>query len=312
MFKSKGFTAAFIILSLLIIALGGVFIYLLVGGEGEQIIENVIVGPSDEAPTLPPSEPQDTTPEEAESGEAEETAAEDDSLEAQPSEEAAVSDIPADTPGDYQLRARLMSEPHNLPLIDELITEDGYITIVKDGDAGEGITFRQDPAVGTATKMGDVVNHSGSFDISQKLYILYNGQPFLLYKTADNYYVTSSRTYVSFTARTPHIVSEDPDRIGTYGEAEGSGLCLKVHQDDGQTMAFSLYNADGSDFLVNVIGTYNSEGRAKFEFHNSDGNFADGTLSFSEPDNGKRTAVISFSAPVAADGTEKKDFVFMK
>lgn len=312
MFKSKGFTIAFILLSLVIIGLAGVFIYFISGDDGKKVVESIsqtaAAATEDEAPPVlyediaeEASEvAEEAAPEadaEAEAGQPAETEALSESETAGDVLQAAAA-APEATPGDYSLRAIRPEEPHIMPLIDELITDTGVLTVDRDGDAGEGILFRKNLEVGTEMKLGDVVNHGGAYDISYKVYTLYNGDPFLLYKTADEFFVTGSPGYVTFTASAPHTVPYDTGRLGLYGEAEGLGALLKIYQDDGQTLAFSIVKPNGDKMLANIIATYNANGVAEFEFHNTDGNFATGTIGFTEDANGRRKAVISFSSPV--------------
>ncbi len=274
MFRSKPFTVAFSILSVLIVALIVLFLYLVFGKgkdllmpvEGQQPIDTVQAEVTDAAVTDPgPAtvEPDTET--------FEETTAE------------TTTEAPTE-PLDTSVRALHSDEPHEYPIVGEDIREDGTVTIIKSGDNGEGIVFHAVPAFDAADTPGNVTNYSGTFVVMGKQYILDNGSPFLMYKTLDGYYVTSSEAYIHFDA-IKRTISANNAKIADYGKNEGEEIVIRIHHEDGSHLAFSVYNyspASGEllPALENVVAVYTDNGVANFEYHYSDGEIHHGTIAF--------------------------------
>ena len=271
MFKSKGFTITFIILAILILGLSFVLGYLLFSGKGNKLVQNVASRTS-EAPattTAPTSASEERT-----------TTTEEDTT----TEEPTTTEAPPDT----SLRALKAEETHKYPVLGEDISEKGVLTIVRAGDDGEGLTFHKKPRFDAATASGNLVLYNGAFDTVAKIYIMNNGRPFLMYKTHDGYYVTSSDYYVSYKPDKAPATEKDVTKVVSYGYDEHKGAVITVHQDDGNTLAFSIYDYDNATssttpLLTDVIASYDADGVAHFEYHNTDGRTCEGTITFENP-----------------------------
>ena len=334
MFRSKSFTIAFSILALLIIGLTGILLYL-VFGKGREMLEqgfaisteapvetlqtdqaaieanpnqdpNAVPATAEGAVTDAPSEEKTTKETTTEKSTEKETTTEE-TTETEPT-------LPADT----SVRALNAEEPHNIPIIGEDIPENGVITIIKSGDNGEGIVFHASPKFDAADTPGNLTNFSGSFDIRNKIYILNNGSPFLLYKTFDNYYVTSSPVYMSYMTENgdQRTVQRDSVKIGDYGLSESEEVAVRIYHEDGNHLVFTVYNfspASGEllPVLENVIAKYRPDGSADFEYHNSDGQIHTGVISFEvvEGQPYPRRLMIRFESPVKFRSGEKSELV---
>ncbi len=282
MFKSKGFTITFSILSVILIALIVFFCYLVFGKGAEKILtEGHLVETIAEETTQAPQ--PDTTPAETETTEETTTTA-------------------AETtkaPTDKVTRPLNADDDRKYPVVNEVIPETGVITIIKSGDAGEGIVFHAKPQFDDANAEGNISNYDGSYNIAGKIYILNNGKPFLLYKTEDGYYCTSSPVYMSYAA-SQTTIAPDASKVGVYGESDDQSLLVEVFSDDGNHVVFSIYNYDKAEgakvaVLENVVAEYGSNGIANFEYHYEDGYDHTGTISFETPADGsaeKRVDIV--------------------
>ena len=270
MFRSKGFTAAFISLSVVIAALLFVFIYLVSGvgrGRLEKEMEKIAESQYEEAVGT------SSTPETSGSSESAETTTTEAPTTTEPSTEAI----------DTEIRALKPGEPHNYPLINELIDELGVLSITKPGDSGEGLVFHALPQFDDPYSEGNVIRTAGSFDTLGKIFILDNDRPFLMYYTSDELFVTSSPAYVSYKNRVGNTIAKEAEKVGSYGYDENTGIVAVVYAEDGDHVAFSLFDYDASSdqltpVLPNIIGAYSADGTAYFEYHGSDGNTHVGTL----------------------------------
>ncbi|MBO4411771.1 MAG: hypothetical protein J5794_06260 [Lachnospiraceae bacterium] len=227
MFKSKGFTIAFILMSAVIVALS-VILGMLVFGQGrEALLAGVLGGPN---------EPQTLVPEPSTSEE----------------------DLRPD------VRALHLSEEHQYPVLDEELPETGKLTIII-GAAKDGVIFHKLPKFDAATAEGNLVNTSGTYKIVAKVYVYDKDTAYLMYRTEDGYYVTSNTKYVTFKSESVKVLP-DSKKKKTY--TEESGFSLKVLQEDGNHLAFSVYT-DGealTPFLTDVIASYDAFGTAHFEY----------------------------------------------
>ena len=285
MFKSKGFTIAFSILALLIIVLSVVLGYLVFSGNASNVVDHLV--PSQ---TTASQAPETTTESVSVTTETTTTAAPTESTTQEP-------------PEDHSLRHLNPEEEHKYPVLMEDIPEKGVLTIVRPGDEEEGLVFHKRPRFDSMNASGNLVNFSGSFDIVSKIYIIENGRPFLMYKTDDGYYVTSSDYYVSYKMDNKPAAEKDVTKVISYGYNEPYGIVATVHHDDGNTMALSLYDYDvakGSTtpLLTDIIAEYDTDGKAHFEYHYTDGNVYEGVVSFETPDDGYTTKQISITLEV--------------
>ena len=274
MFRSKGFTITFIILSVMITALLGVFIYLVSGaGKGslEKELEEIAEAQYQEAlESTGDASSESTTPTETEK---ETTTAETTTTKAAETTEAI----------DTEIRALKPGEPHTYPLIHEIIDEAGVLTIVRPGDVGEGLVFHVQPQFDDPHSEGNVVYTNGSFDTSGKVFILEQDKPFLMYYTVDGYFVTSSPVYVSYKSRVGTTIAKEEAKVGSYGYNEDAGIVCVVYCEDGDHVAFSLFDYDKNQdkltpVLEYIIGAYTADGTARFEYHGSDGKTHLGSL----------------------------------
>lgn len=260
MFKSKGFTITFSILSVILIALIVFFCYLVFGHGAEKIMNGGQLIATVPVEDTTPDAPETTTTEEVETTPEETTK----------------------PPTDLVTRPLNANDERLYPVVNEVISENGVITVIKDGDEGEGIVFHAKPQFDDANAEGNISNHEGSFNIAGKIYIMNNSKPFLLYKTEDGYYCTSSPVYVSYKASNT-TVEPDAFKVGVYGENDESGIQVEVFCDDGNHVVFSIYFYDKDagakvSVLENVVAEYTADGTANFEYHYEDGYDHTGTI----------------------------------
>ena len=273
MFRSKGFTITFIILSAVITALLVFFIYLVSGagkGKLEQELEEIAESQYQEAIDNSQTASSETKPTETST----ETTEEPTTKETETETTEAI---------DTEIRPLKPGEAHTYPLIHEIIDEAGVLTIVRPGDVGEGLVFHAQPQFDDAHSEGNVIYTSGSFDTIGKVFILDQDKPFLMYYTTEDLFVTSSPVYVSYKNRAGTTVAKDEAKVGSYGYQEDAGIVLSVFCEDGDHVAFSLYDYDRSQdkltpVLANMIGAYSADGTARFEYHGSDGKTHIGSL----------------------------------
>lgn len=289
MFRSKGFTIAFCILALMIMTLMFVLGYLLFSGSGSQIIENTANLTTQATTTTEP--PTTTTEEPTTTTEAPTTTTEEPTT-------------TTEEVHDYTLRALTKDDDHQLPVVGEEIPEKGVLTIVRAGDNEEGLVFHKRPRFDGMNASGNLVNFSGSFDIVSKIYIMDNGRPFLMYKTHDDYYVTSSEFYVSYVPDKPPVTEKDVTKVVSFGYNEPAGVVITVHQDDGSHMALSIFDYDAANsstvpLLINLIAEYDEDGSAHFEYHDVDESVHTGRITFGTPD----SAYISKEITVTFEST---------
>ena len=272
MFRSKGFTIAFCFLSVLILALAAIFCYLIFGRGSNALIEEykeIANRTETETETEPVS---DTEPSTTES---------DTETEPEPSTEETEPTV--NTAEDYTIRALYSYEPHTYPVAGEDIPERGVLTIIKSGDAGEGLVFHKKPAFDHEKTPGNQTIYSGTFNITDKVYIIDHDRPYVMYKTEDEYYVTGSTTYVTYESGSEPIVTPNKKKVTTYGMSENEGIVITVFYEDGNHVVFSVFNyIDGrtEPVLENVIAKYQDNGTARFEYHNKDGVNYGGVLNF--------------------------------
>ena len=279
MFRSKGFTTAFVILSVLIVGLLGVFIYLVAGfgrtGDGKETAsssgaESELAVSSDQTTLEIPTETEPPSTETTESETETET-------ETEPPE--------TEPPLDRTVRALKAEEDHLYPIVGEVSPEYGSVSIVKPGDAGEGIVFHALPQFDDAGSDGNIMRTEGAYVVKGKIFIIDNDRPYLMYQTTEDLFVTSAAVYIAFTPAYEKKTAVNPNHLGSYGNSENYGISASIYVDDGNHVAFSLFNFDSeantiSPVLANVIAQYDENGVAHFEYHNSDGKIHEGTVSF--------------------------------
>ncbi len=322
MFRSKLFTVAFSILSVLIVGLIVIFCYL-VFGNGKAKLEQAYTGTTSPENTentdFDPNLWSDTDTTAYEEAAFSDTEAQTSEVTTEPTTETTeetTEEIETE-PIDTTVRALKSDEPHSLPIVGQDIAEMGWLTIMKSGDNGEGIVFHGSPQFDAADSPGNVTNYSGTFDITDKIYILNNGTPFLMYKTLDGYYVTSSEVYVHFDpAEGERTIGKDDTKRGDYGLSEGEEIVVRVYHEDGSHIAFSMFNyspASGElmPVLENVIAEYTSNGVANFEYHNSDGLPHRGTIAFETVQGAEysKRVDVTFESPVTFRLGERSEVV---
>ena len=269
MFKSKGFTAAFIIMSLIAAALA-VFLCTLVFGQGKEKLLTQFA--ESNSPTEAEEFPETT------------------------SEEAVVS---------TEVRGLHRTEDHVYPVMDDEIKESGKLTIVT-GGAANGVVFHKRPLFDDASTEGNVVHASGTFDVVSKLYIYDEETAYLMYHVADGYYVTSNPKYVSYKPDSVKVLP-DAKKKRVYGYDDESGVIVRIFQEDGNHLAFSAYHLKGKvtePVLENIIASYDAFGTAHFEYKCGD-DAAEGAIVFAiNEDNGDYMINLRFDVPVTFGGNE--------
>ncbi len=329
MFRSKLFTVAFSILSVLILGLLFIFFYLVFGNGKSRIQQAVVendtpaqaVAETEFVPEFQTNQDSAANPDTAFS-KPDETVSTPESTDVKTEKEddttvAGYEEIET-APEDTSVRALRSDEMHSLPVIGQDISETGIVTIIKSGDNGEGIVFHAAPQFDAADTPGNVVNYSGAFDITAKIYIMNNGTPFLLYKTFDGYYVTSSTNYMSYTTMPDNkrTIQPDASKIGDFGLSEGEEIVVRIHQEDGNHLIFTMYNyspASGEllPVLENVIAVYQPNGVADFEYHNADGLPHKGTIAFETVQGAEYSKLVdvNFESPVSFRLGERSEVV---
>lgn len=326
MFRSKLFTVAFSILSVLIVGLIVIFCYL-VFGNGKAKLEQAYTGTTSPENTEADTDFDPALWTDADSTEDQEAAFSDtetelpalteDKTDASVETTAETSEEIETEPADTSIRPLRADEPHSIPVVGQDIAEIGWLTIMKSGDNGEGIVFHAAPQFDAADSPGNVTNYSGTFDILDKIYIMNNGTPFLLYKTIDGYYVTSSEVYVHFDpAEGERTIAKDDLKRGDYGLSEGEEIVIRVYHEDGSHLVFTIFNyspASGElmPVLENVVAEYTSNGVANFEYHYSDGLPHKGTIAFETVQGAEYTkrVDVTFDSPVSFRLGERTEVV---
>ena len=274
MFKSKGFTAAFIVMSLIAIALA-IFLGSLVFGKGKENLLTAIT--NTQAAVQEADFPETST------------------------EEAVVS---------TEVRGLHRTEEHSFPVMDDEIPETGKLSIVE-GGATNGVTFHLRPMFDEASAEGNTVQTSGTYDVVSKIYIYDEETAYLMYRVADGYYVTSNPKYVSYKADVVRVLP-DAKKKRVYGYDDEQNILVRVFQEDGNHLAFSVYELRGKEtvpVLENIIASYDAFGTAHFEYK-CGADAAEGSIVFSiDAGSGNYMITVRFDAPVtfgAKDVTELK------
>jgi len=294
MFRSKGFTIAFVILSIMILGLSGLFIYLVTTPDAATNLEMKFISGIDSS--------------EAETSSAPTTEA--------PTTSAVKTTEPEPTTRepDTELRGLYDDESHQYPVLGEDIPLRGKLKIIRSGDSGEGLVFHKLPRFDSADSVGNQTIYSGEFNIIAKVYVEDNGRPVLMYKTEDNYYVTGSTTYVEFTPSAESTIPKDSTKVMSYGYDENTGVVVIVYNEDGNHLTFSIFNyvnGSTSDVLMNVIAEYDSDGTGRFEYQNNDGKKYQGTVSFESVNDAyiSKRVVIWLESPISMLAGEVSDIV---
>ncbi len=270
MFKSKGFTIAFSILSLIAAALLVVFFYLLFGKGADALIQGVLISPI---------ETEETT------------------------EEDLTEDV------KYTIRALTPEEPHVYPVVGEAIPEAGLLTIIKAGKDNEGITFHKLPKFDASDAPGNIVHKSGSFEVVSKIFVDEEGGAYPMYRIADGYYITSNPNFVSYKADET-VLPPDLSKKATYGHSGTSGILVRILTEDGNHVAFSISTFSGdvrTPVLDNVIAKYDAFGAAHFEFWNQS-EAVEGSLLFIKKADSKYSITVKFDSPVLIGGQYMTEF----
>ena len=268
MFKSKGFTIGFIILCALNLFLIFGLIYVSSGradSNMNKIVQTTEAGETQSSPTgVIPDEP--TTPEPA-------------------------------TEAPVVVRALTTEDPHTMPVVGELIPEQGTLSINE--SAAVGVVFHKLPAFDSAETEGNLVNYRGSFQVDGKIYVTdTDGKPYLMYHTAEDYYVTSNTTYVNYTPSL-RMVAENSEKVTSFASPDGKSE-LAILQEDGNHLIFSL-KRNGQTILDNVVAVYDAYGTARFEYLSAQG-AATGDLSFSYEEGRLSLVTAVFSKEISLNG----------
>ena len=305
MFRSKGFTIAFTLLSILILALLAIFIYLIFGKGSSALIEEYNAIAHNQQTETEPVQPPQTEPEPTET-------------EPEPSTETTEepTEPTINSAEDYTIRPLYVYQDHKYPVVGENIPERGVLTITRSGDNGEGLVFHKKAAFDHESAPGNQIIYSGTFNITDKVYIIDNNRPYIMYRTEDDYYVTGSTTYVKYEIANATTITPKKAKVTTYGLTENEGVIVKVYYEDGNHVVFSVFDyVDGreSPVLVNVIAEYQSDGSALFEYHYKDGRDYNGVLNFESINDEDSFATyrlqLIFDNPVDFAAGPRGDFV---
>lgn len=304
MFRSKGFTIAFTLLSILILALLAILIYLVFGKGSSALIEGYNAITQDQTETEPPVTDTEPVP----------TETEPEPTEVSTTEEPTEPTI--NSAEDYTVRPLYVYQDHKYPVIGENIPERGVLTIIRSGDNGEGLVFHKKAAFDHESAPGNQVIYSGTFNITDKVYIIDNNRPYILYHTEDDYYVTGSTTYVKYEIANPTTVTPRKAKVTSYGLTENEGIEVKVYYEDGNHVVFSIFdyvNNEESPVLENVIAVYQDDGTARFEYHYKDGRDYGGMLNFESINDENTFATyrvqLIFDSPIEFAVGPRSDFV---
>lgn len=260
MFRSKGFTIGFSILAALNVFLVVVLIIISSGRADDAMNKIVQTTEAKEAKT------EETSP----TGKIEDET------------------IPSETEAPVVVRVLTQDDPHTLPVLGELIKEQGSFTINE--STGFGVVFHKLPVFDSAEAEGNTINYRGTFQVDGKIYVTdSDGEPYLMYHTEDGYFVTGNASYVKYTAKA-RMTQEDPDKVADYISQDGRTE-MTIHEEDGNHLIFTLLR-NGETILQNAVGTYDSYGSARFEYLTADG-AAYGNLSFTYEE-GKLSLVTVF------------------
>ena len=232
MFKSKGFTIGFSILAALNVFLIVVLI-IVSSGRADNAMDKIT------HTTAPSNQEQSPT------GKIE------DETEPLTPTEAAVT-----------ARALTKNDPHSLPVIEEMIKEEGSFSIIE--SAAVGVVFHKLPAFDSAEAEGNIVNYRGTFKVDGKIYIPdSDGKPYLMYHTEDGYYVTGNTSYVKYIS-SDQTIPESPEKVSDYMSQDGRSE-MTIYQEDGNHLVFTL-KRNGETVLSNVVAVYDHYGKARFEY----------------------------------------------
>jgi len=304
MFKSKSFTAAFIILSIMIVGLLGVFLYLVFGsGKNNAAIKESqsTVGSRSETYSIDYTITEEPTPEMTTTTAPTTTVEETTTTEALQEGEGIK---------DGLLRALAIEETHEYPVLNEVIPCSGSLTIKSD----TGLVFHKKAKLDGKNATGNKIEYSGTFEINGKIYILDSvGMAYLMYQTSNGYYVSADPTLVQY-AEDNSVIAADELRVDTFGLNESGKVALKVIQEDGNHVAFSVCivkNGELEPVLENVIASYTSSGVAYFDYHHTDNNLYQGTIAFEKVSDQTYTRLVDihFDKAITLNKTEYENIV---
>ena len=216
---------------------------------------------------------------------------------------------------DYTIRALYPYQPHTYPVTGENIPERGVLEIIRSGDEGEGLVFHKKPEFDSENAPGNQIIYSGTFNITDKVYVVDNNRPYIMYHTEDDYYVTGSTTYVKYEKANEPTITPNKLKVTTYGLNEQEKIVVTVHYEDGNHVVFSVYDyvdQKQTPVLANVIAKYQDNGTAKFEYHNKDGKDYGGTLNFESINDDSFSSFriqLIFDSPIEFAVGERSDFV---
>ena len=232
MFKSKGFTIGFCILAALNVFLIVVLIMVSSGRADSAMDKITHTTQATGQETSPTGKIEDiTTPE-------------------------------VTTEAPVTARALTKDDPHSLPVVGEMFKEDGSFSINE--STAVGVVFHKLPVFDSADAEGNIINYRGTFSVDGKIYVTdSDGKPYLMYHTAEGYYVTGNTTYVKYTA-SDQAVQESPEKVTDYISPDGRTE-MTIYQEDGNHLVFTLKRTRET-VLENVVAVYDHYGKARFEY----------------------------------------------
>ena len=261
MFRSKGFTIAFIIMSMVIVGLTVFFITLVSGGAGVAIMSPVKPG----------------------------------------NETASREEVPStEEEHSKEVRPLQAMEEHEFPVLNENIKESGKLTVIE-GGAASGVTFHKEPVFDEADTPGNLVKNSGTFEVVSKRFIYDEDMPYIMYYVSDGYYVTSNPRFVSYKADSVKVLPDAKKRKYYKSEDEQEILLRIFQEDGNHVSFSMYYVEGRVEIpvLENVIASYDAFGQAHFEYK-CGADRAGGTLVFGiNETNGEYTVRLKLEEAVA-------------
>ena len=277
MFKSKGFTIGFIILCALNLFLIAGLIYVS-SGRADDNMKKITNTTAAEGETRPPT---GSIPDETGATEAPE-----------------ITESETEKASGTQ-RALTADDPHTMPVVLETIPEKGSLSIVE--SSAVGVVFHKLPAFDSAETEGNVINYRGTFETDGKIYVPdSDGKPYLMYHTADGYYVTGNSNYVTYKPSS-RTTPESPEKAAEYISSDRK-TSLTIFQEDGNHLVFTL-SRNGVPVLENVVAVYDAYGTARFEYLSADG-VSTGDLTFSYEEGKLSLLTAVFPKAIETDGTK--------
>lgn len=201
------------------------------------------------------------------------------------------------TEASVSVRALRKDDPHSLPVIEEMIKEEGSFTINE--SAAVGVVFHKLPVFDSAEAEGNIVNYRGTFPVDGKIYVTdSDGKPYLMYHTTEGYYVTGNAAYVKYTAK-DQTMPESAEKAADYVSQDGRSE-MTINGEDGNHLVFTL-KRNGDIILENAVAVYDHYGKARFEYLAGQ-SVATGDLTFTYEEGKLSMVTVMLTKEINLDG----------